>query len=212
MILLAPFLPISYSVLMGISILIASACTLSSFTFALIQIFRPFHAIPDWIQQSTLQFSNFTSLLHTTIVLGHIWALNSNSSSFCMGIILSLCDLMVLYLFNYHLLTRPSVSTQAHDDSFLGLAQRYAYMGFSVICILGSKIGSCIMHYQATLLLGLALGFPLSFVSAVAISTATIATLAGLLFSGIQAYELYQRFFPSEQGVPNVPENVAWNP
>lgn len=209
MMLLAPFLPVSYPVIFGLSLLIASCCTISNLLFAVIQISRPYYRVPTLLEQRTLAFSNFTSLLHTLIILGHIWSIQSNAFSFYIGVILSLCDLLVLYLFNYHLLTTiPSPRRQA-PESFCDIAQRHAYIGLSVICILGSKIGSCIMHYQGTLLLGLALGLPLSFVTGMAISTAAVATLAGLLFSGTQAYELYQRIFPSLEDSPQMsPHNT----
>lgn len=209
MMLLAPLLPLPTVFILGLSILIAVCCTVSNLLFSAVQLSRPYRETPAWMEQKILSFSNVTSVLHTLITLGHIWALEGSISSFCMGLILSLCDLIVLYLFNHHLLISSTPAAPAQTaTTFSDTAQRYAYMGLCVICILGSKIGSCIVYYQGTMLLGLALGFPVSFVLAMAVSTATIATFAGILFSTSQAYDLYKRFFPAPAPAPTVTEDI----
>ena len=87
MMLLAPLLPLPTVFILGLSILIAVCCTVSNLLFSAVQLSRPYRETPAWMEQKILSFSNFTSVLHTLITLGHIWALEGSISSFCMGLI-----------------------------------------------------------------------------------------------------------------------------
>jgi hypothetical protein len=208
--LLAPLLPVASGIMFGISILIAACCTLSNFLFAVIQLFRDRQTLPPGLRESTLTFSNFTNCLHTLVTLGHIWATDAHAGTFCWGVFLSLCDLVVLYIFNHQLLSAPSSMRAPHtSNTFWDTIKGNAYIGLSMICIIGSKIGSAIVYYQGTLLLGLALKLPFTFVLTMAVSTTVIATFAGLLFSASQAYDLYQKIFPAMVSIETEDDQVV---
>lgn len=194
-----------------IGTIIAASFTLSVLFFSFIQLHRRWCLLqgvaPDAIkinshfQAFTLHFSNFTHLLNAVIIVGHVWASAVSPLGLATGVLLSLCDLAVLLIFNYQLLAEPSSSM---DD---GLEQArepqpatiYAYFIGCAVCILGSKTGSFIVHYMGTLLLGAALGFPLWFSLTAAVLVATVATVSGLLFTSMQAYSLWQKVTSSSR-------------
>lgn len=113
-----------------------------------------------------------------------------------IGIFLSLCDLAVLYIFNYQLLASNTTSSvpieQQEKDNYSNM---FLYIVGCIACIIGSKVGSFIVHYTGTLLLGAALGLPSTLTLTVAVLVATVTTISGLLLSSMQAYDLWQTLF-----------------
>lgn len=205
---LSPFLPsiLSLSLISVTSYVFASFFTLSILLFTVIQLYRRWQLlngvkssdikVNNLFQSITLYFSNFTNLMNLFVTIGHVLANGSSILNFISGIFLSLCDLFVLCVFNYQLLSlptenqKPSIKKQSASAYYT--KARIFFVG-SIIGILGSKIGTFIVHFTGTLILGGALGAPLPLSLSVAIVVASVVTVSGLLFSSVQAHNLWEK-------------------
>lgn len=207
---LAPYLTaiLSTSFLFINSHVLASFFTLSIFLFSVIQLYKRWKQLkgvsPDaikintYFQSFTLHFSNFVNLLSTLITIGHILTTSVSVLNIILSVFLSLCDLCVLCIFNYQLLSLPTTGkkTTAQIKKAGSYCKARSFLIGSIISILGSKAGSFIVHFTGTLILGAALSLPFWLSLSTAILIATVATISGLLFSSVQAYELWKKMTP----------------
>lgn len=204
-ILLAPLLPIPLWTMAVLGHVCALSFAFSTLLFSALQLYRHRQSLPSpespnnhlmRVQLLTRYLTTLNNALHSLITIAHVWATDSHASSLVLGVLCSLCDFVVLHIFNHHLLAEPNTVTQRHPTS---LISPNAFVALSSLCIVGSKLGSFLVYYQGVSILSLALGFWPIAATLMAITVASTATLAGLLFSATQACEWYQRLYPSEE-------------
>lgn len=214
---LTPFLPaiLSISFISITSYVFASCFALSILLFTIIQLYKRWQLlngvkssdikVNHLFQSITLHFSNFTNLMSMFITIGHVLANGGSILNLIFGIFLSLCDLLVLCIFNYQLLSLPTKDKKSgfkkqNPSNYYTKAR--IFLASSIVGILGSKIGSFIVHFTGTLILGNALGVSLPLSLSLAIIVATTVTVSGLLFSSIQAHNLWEKILSG-----NIPVN-----